>query len=544
MLNIITALLCRPLFFLKLKTMVIKTLEEYATDKTLISLLVKERVKCRKRNRSEKYHKLDKKCDLENLTNNRKKLSRMMPPRYKWVRLSRRAKLPNNAIDTEKNAEKALLLTIKRDRKKQKEGEHFDYLDELDSFVSKIKERVVSGNVALQSPKLIPILKKCVNGKDNKKIVICRPLSIYLKLEDKIILSLTSRYITRYFDKFLHDNILSFRKARDFNGKKGHVTDFNDGIELIKSFHASHMEEPIYVSDCDIKKFYDIIPHQVVRDCFSRMFDSSTLTEEGKTQVMRVLNAYLDSYNFYTNAWQICEQNEGVFHKIRKRLKDRNNQNIYKIEWVDKLFELPEEDYLHRGVPQGGSLSLIVANVVLNDVDRVFTEKDDKNRLFIRFCDDMILMHTDNEECCRLMQKYTDSLTEHGLYYHDFENVADCSKRHFWEIKSHLPFLWGDGEGNSNRYIGFLGYEMRRNGKLRLRKSNIKHFEEKLRRMRYALRRKKKENPENFENYKKDKQEKLINSVRFYTAFTEDDYMQGMQFKYMRKITLKRTLKL
>lgn len=62
--------------------------------------------------------------------------------------------------------------------------------------------------------------------------------------------------------------------------------------------------------------------------------------------------------------------------------------------------------------------------------------------------------------------------------------------------------------------------------------------------MRYALRRKKKKNPENFENYKKEMLDKLINSVKFYTAFTENDFMQGMQFKYMRKITFKRTLKL
>jgi len=50
------------------------------------------------------------------------------------------------------------------------------------------------------------------------------------------------------------------------------------------------------------------------------------------------------------------------------------------------------------------------------------------------------------------LQKYADSLKSHGLYYHDFEPVGD--RKHFWKIKSHLPFLWDDGDDNANRYIG------------------------------------------------------------------------------------------
>ena len=97
-----------------------KTLIEFASDQMLTQLLVKERAKCLRRNRSDKNHHLDKECKLDELST-RKMLSRMMPPRYTWVRppSSKRKKLPNSALSSRKNAEKALLLTLKRDEKER-----------------------------------------------------------------------------------------------------------------------------------------------------------------------------------------------------------------------------------------------------------------------------------------------------------------------------------------------------------------------------------------------------------------------------------------
>ena len=507
----------------------------------LTQLLVKERAKCRRRNRSDKHHHLDKDCELDELST-RKKLSRMMPPRHTWVRPSKRLTLPNGAVDTCKNAEKALLLTIKRD---MESGETFGYLDELHAFFGRIRQRLSDGQLRLEPPRLMPILKDMEKKDDGTWKVTCRPLSVYSNLEDKIILALTSRYLTRYLDRYLHENILSYRPARDFHGKKHYVTDFNDGIELIKAFREDHLSERIYAADCDIKKFYDIIPHQVVRTCFQRMLDNSHLDEEGKGQVTRVLDAYLTSYNFYTNALKESQDNPQVFAKIRHRLHDCEGKNSYQLGKVD----ISDEKYLHRGVPQGGALSLLVANIVLNDVDNVIVNKTDDHRLFIRYCDDMILLHTDYDECYRLMNLYAQSLTDHGLFYHDFEHVsaskcclseggmAVATTNHFWKIKSHLPFLWGKGEGNSNYYIGFLGYEIRRDGRLRLRKSNIQRFDEKFERQQFALRRyRKKNSEEDYLTHKKQVLDKLMKGVEFYSALDMQQFKRNAQYQHLEKM--------
>lgn len=544
--------------------MAIKTLLEFATDATLTRLLVKERIKQSGHNYSDKTYPKEDDREFE-LLPTRKKLSRLMPARYTWVRPAKRIKDPKGKLDKRKNNMKALLRTIYRDKKKQKKGDHFIYLDEQQSYFTHIRQILTSGSIKFQPPVLMPIYKdkksKYHETHDKKDTnifnVTCRPLSVYSHLDDKIILALTSLYLTRYFDEYLHENILSYRPPRKLGDKFGnksgnksgnnksgkdedkpHVTDFNDGIRLIMDYRLKNISKPIYAADCDIKKFYDIIPHQEVINCFNRLFDKSSLSDEGRAQVMCVINAYLDSYNFNTNAWRIAK--DYVYNKVRRRLRDIKHVNSYKIGWPDELGS-PENQPELRGVPQGGSLSLLIANVVLNDVDQAIIRNDDPNRLFIRYCDDIILLHTDESECERLIGEYARSLESHGLIYHPFKYVSDCSRKDFWDIKSHHTFLWGEGVGNCNRYIGFLGYEISfRDGHLRLRKSNIKRAEEKIGRIKYALRRyKKKHSQEEFESYLKAMLAKAEKTFDTYEVFEEVRFKAGKQYKHIEKLIKK-----
>ncbi|MBR5117070.1 MAG: hypothetical protein IK100_00320 [Muribaculaceae bacterium] len=524
------------------------TLLEFASEKVITLLLVKERSKCRKHNKTDKKNRLDQECDIYSLSR-RKMLSRMMPPRHTWVRPSKRSRLPNRAADTSKNTIKALLLTIDRDRKLSKnKGLTFIYLQELDAFIERIKKLLANGQVKFDSPHLIPLFKSTKIVQGSVSDVICRPIVIYRRLEDKVIIALTNLYLTFLVDEYLHENILSYRPPRLFHGQERHITNFNDGIALIKKYYEVKRNEDIYVADCDIKKFYDIIPHSVVLDSFNRLLKKTSLTYEGKSQVLMVLKAYLDSYDFYTNVLMESQRiPKQYFAKVRCQLNDIDNVNNYQIEWVDEIMALPEKERLHRGVPQGGALSLIIANVVLNDVDQVIVAKEDSNRLFIRYCDDMILMHTSSKECKRLMNAYTTSLTEHGLYYHALEHVSDSkdlkfpeiTTKRFWNTKSHYTFKWDFGSGDCNSYIGFLAYEMRCDGKLRLRKSNVLRFKEKINRRFYAIRRYKKSDKHSEEEksqHEKQTLDQLLAGVNFYKSFQSSHFKQGRQYQYFMKL--------
>ena len=527
MLNIITTILLWLLFLHMIHT----TLSDFATDEMLFVLLAKERAKYRKRNSTAKSHKLDKSCDINSLTN-RQKLSRMMPPRSKWVRPKKRKNLGKGALALRKLTEKALLLTYRRDKELHLQ---FDYQQEFQAFASRIRARIQSADLSFNSPVLMPMYKdQAVVG--GKTIVTCRPLTVYMDLEDKIILGLASRYLTKYLDKYLHPNILSYRKARLLDDGKFRPSDFNDGIRHIRKYLDEHYSEDIYAADCDIKKFYDVFDHQVIRDCFDRILDRAQMSSEAQAQVRQVLEAYLASYNFYDDALQVAKTEPTVFSKIQSKLHDREGQNEYVLGWVDELRQQPVEAQRQRGVSQGGALSLVIANVVLNDVDQPIVSTPDPDRLFIRYCDDMILLHTDRDKCQALMESYTRSLVAHRLYYHDFKPYID--RKSFWHVKSHQPYLWGDGEvGCSNRYIGFLGYELSRDGRMRLRKSNIESLKERFSHQEIIHRRHLESyTPAEAEALTKKAIERILDSPSVYTAFNQQQFQHGSQHKYLLQL--------
>ena len=123
-------------------------------------------------------------------------------------------------------------------------------------------------------------------------------------------------------------------------------------------------------------------------------------------------------------------------------------------------------------------MSCVIANVVLNSVDKVITKEQDTERFFVRYGDDILLAHTDYDKCKELIEAYTRSLEEHRLPYHPFKPLSECkdgekTTKEFWDRKSKAPFFWGPGEGNAFEWIGFVGYEVRYTGETRLRLSTL-----------------------------------------------------------------------
>jgi hypothetical protein len=151
----------------------------------------------------------------------------------------------------------------------------------------------------------------------------------------------------------------------------------------------------------------------------------------------------------------------------------------------------------------------------------------------------MILLHTDQDKCQTLMDSYTHSLVDHHLYYHDFKPYTD--RRSFWRVKSHQPYLWGDGDiGSSNRYIGFLGYELRRDGRLRLRKSNIDSLKERFKRQEIIHHRHEKDHTKTkAEELTRKAINRILDSPSVYTAFDQKQFQNGSQYKYLDKLRKK-----
>ena len=111
-------------------------------------------------------------------------------------------------------------------------------------------------------------------------------------------------------------------------------------------------------------------------------------------------------------------------------------------------------------------------------VDKPIVGPEDSERLFIRYCDDILLMHTDKQQCEEYLETYYRQLIDCKLIPHPRKDVADCKSgpktgANFWHFKSKNVYLWGPGEGNASDWVAFVGYEMRRTGEIRVRKDKI-----------------------------------------------------------------------
>ena len=545
-----------------------ESLSAYATPGRIENLLVKERIKCCKRNRihdqnhSKPFNYEDHKNDNTDDMSVRIGVNFLMPPRNSWVRQSQKAR--KGAITSQHQRAKSLSATIRRDRRQRSKllktnsstavPGRLNYLSRLEAYIEKIRNRLKGNNITLHSPEINYIIKKrgTKNGNEYREY---RPIAIYNNIDDKIILAITSKYLAENLDSALHSNILSYRPAREFCGKPNIATDFNSGMEVIEKYRQQMKGAPIYISDCDIKKFYDTIHHDVVIVCFHRILCDAGFSSAGQGQVMKVLDAYLKSYDFYNHVYLKTRKTipgkrlpAGCVGKV-KWFEKEDLKSIKKCYGMYKQFRLAKVKGL-IGVPQGGALSLLIANIVLNDVDnRVLNPKDD-DLLFCRFCDDMLLMHTDIKKCKKAMEAYKNSLIEHKLFYHDFTEISDLkhgdrTSKDFWKKKSHAPFLWGSGP-DGNKWVGFLGYEMNNRGLVRLRLSNVEKVEAHVRRKYHCLDRKirrgyaPKSSVTKLVKSIKDSFDKTANCLEDYKALNKNNFLrhQCQRIDYCRRLFL------
>jgi len=152
-----------------------------------------------------------------------------------------------------------------------------------------------------------------------------------------------------------------------------------------------------------------------------------------------------------------------------------------KYGWVEE--ELLRLGYFKKvrrariGIPQGGALSGLIANIVLDYADHKVIKPKDQNLGYFRFCDDMIILHPKMETCFGSIEKYIYALTQLKLVPHEFEREdLTNTKDSFWskKVKSKGPYKWSPNYHSDFPWIGFVGYEIHFTGHLRVRKSSLK----------------------------------------------------------------------
>lgn len=464
-----------------------ESLDRFATDDRIIRLVAKERGKyTAKSDGSAQAFASDLLFQA---------LKGMTPPHKLWSDPGR-GRLPRKSdrgiakwTGRKKRASIRVYRAIRKYRGKMPEA---PWVQNLDGFISSVRA-VLTGEapLILETPRVLPKFKE---QDPESGDFIYRPICQYRDLLTKIILALAYQYIVTYFDRYFHDNMLFMRAARRDAVHGGYIVPkYLDAIDMVKDYRQLHDREQIFVGECDIQKFYDIFNHDVVVDCFEDLFrevkERNEVPDDVFDPLRRVVNAYLASFNFPEH---VLGKNDDPDFWKREQGRHRSEQcpqPVCRFKWVNESAFVASGCYTAEefreardggklGIPQGGALSGIMVNVVMRVVDQPIVGPHDHNRLFIRYCDDILLMHTDRDRCEYYLDTYYARLLQCKLLPHPRKDVADFKNGKktgagFWHSKTKNVYLWGPGAGAASDWVAFVGYEMRRAGDIRIRKDKI-----------------------------------------------------------------------
>ena len=427
--------------------------EEYFSCEKIISILCKIRV-----SNANKRHK---KHFYRNISSERPNPhfalpgDEFFPPRKEWKRPPLKERRGRSTSQINLNAlEKTISYKIKSGI-----AQNEAWYQKLMEFIERVKI------LALQSDDY-KISKPCIHPQEkDKDKKTYRLISEYKVLEDKVIIGLTAKYYRDIFDEDFLDCSYAFRGKKDSSQK---FPTHHLAVQNIIDYRKNHEGRLLYVAECDIQKFYDVIYHKTAHNSLDRAIKRAN--DRGiyvDSRAVSVFNSFLESYTF-----KVAKE-EG-----NKWLEEKGIEG--KIQWAEEglqtFYDRPYDEPI--GVPQGGALSPIIANLVLDNADREVIEdleNPDPDLFYARYCDDIIIIHPDERKCEEALDRYLKALDAMKLPEHKPTLITEYSKD-YYDMKSKLPFPWSKPSGRKDivPWISFLGYQVRYDGIIRVRKKSLK----------------------------------------------------------------------
>lgn len=394
-------------------------------------------------------------------------LSSILPPRKKWVKLGeesrRHPKNKNEFLTSNDKNFYSLLKTIKVHKKKKSQEQWFLNLQQ---FIKEIKELVTSELYCIQKPIIFPKLKDNLKKVGKNK---CRPICIF-NLKDRIILSITNKYLTQLFDKYFQDSAYAFRAKKN---SENQILSHHDCIKDILKFRKENEGKKFFVVECDMKKFYDTVNHKIAEKLFEELISraKAEYPELILDCPIRIFDSYLSCFAYNINIPKSSDKSYWESYKIRNG----------EFTWINDSEISTNYNGISNeriGVPQGGALSGLIANIYLNQAD---VELLGLPILYRRFCDDMIIIGNNFDVCNKAKHLYENALNKLKLFPHKFKNKSELisikgdklNYKNFWDGKSKGPYRWGVIDENCFPWIGFVGYEINYLGYIRVRKKSL-----------------------------------------------------------------------
>jgi hypothetical protein len=449
-----------------------KNYDDYFSDGAIISTLCRIRL-----NRANSIHRrrfyrkafqLKQEIDYT-------ELNRLFPPRKLWHKCRPRKDERNKGGQPSFDA---LLRCINKHRGQQPPPA---WVIEMDSFIVKLQRRVLTENsFVFRTPEVVPQVKKKPNE--------FRAIASFPNIEDKIVDIINAKYVREHLEICLEDAARAFR-----SGKKRHLNR-NSAIDAIYRIREAHPDEALYVTECDIRGFFDCVHHPVAKESLSRAKQLLKVRQpevEIDPRAITIFNRYLDCYSF-------SQTTLGLEPELRK--KEKNPSAVYKWPSGGDAKSPDTLDHYHSnpkrcriGVPQGGAHSCLIANLILDLADKevcLALQSSSGDSLYLRYCDDIIIVAVEKAACEQATEAYYRALRAVKLPYHLPTQLDGTAKQFFEDSKTKEFFRWGPKDFTARQFpwIQFLGYQIRYDGRIRIRPSSIKKQREKISALSESLR--------------------------------------------------------
>lgn len=446
----------------------------FSLDKIILQLCKYRASEANKRHgkhmiRNVSLHKSSNKIKIKEDNLNFKFLQERFPSRRDWKKLNEKERKDPNCKDSLKINQKRLFKSYLCAKRNINNGAETPlWYEKLLIFAEQIKAEITeieSSDFKINSPSIKGIKKEI----DDKGIIIYRPIALY-QIKDKLVSSFTAKYLREYFEYIFVklDCSFAFRPKNSI----GKVPDHHECIKRINSYKKQNKN--LWVAECDIQKFFDTVQHEHVNKVLDKLASvvekHSGYKLDNRAKI--IFQLFLESFSFQENIL-----------KLDKKWFKENKLPFGKFKWVkDHLNDSFGPRYTSKyriGVPQGNAMSCFVANLILHDVDCKIKEFDD-DLFYIRYCDDMILMHQDEKKCTEALNVFMNEIKNNYLLFHPAQKFLDYKlhsvKNNFWKSKSKEPFFWGNQNLNCNNipWVSFVGYQIDYLGRVRIRKSTLK----------------------------------------------------------------------
>lgn len=175
--------------------------------------------------------------------------ARYLPPRNVW---KRPCAAKRSRCSAEKIAMQSIARTVCGFRKAGRLAD-VSWGRELERLVAQVTARMSRDDFSFNAPKIL--LRRKDDGSN-------RALAAYENIEDRLILSGLSSYLRCRFDRHLSPSCHSFR----MDPKKSHQS----AVAELIAYRRAHAGKALYVAECDIMKFFDVVDHREAM----RAFDS------------------------------------------------------------------------------------------------------------------------------------------------------------------------------------------------------------------------------------------------------------------------------